>query len=242
MGSAAVANHALSFQALSHSISGAESPSTSSPKRALFQRTGLLALPRRERATSRRHGLRKRAAWPAATVGHALLEPSTSIDVEGIVAETPSLLALSSDFDWQRSVTELREEALGALSAGKERAMSLERLGAAIDGRLRDRMFDSIIQPSLHQSVRDPQEELLVRIRVEDLRWQATLQVKNYFSMLLLRALLLSNYVNSYQFRYPFVPISSVGFVNLCLLDVWYRRQRSYQMVWTAASTGSQRF
>lgn len=174
MGSVAVANHTLSchrFVALS------ESPSTSKLRRAFFQRTGLLALPRRERATSRRHCSRERKPCSAATVGHALLETSTGVDVEGIVAEAPSLLALSSDFDWQRSVTELREEAHGVLSAEGGREMVLERLGAVMNGWVHDEMFDSVLQPSLNQGVQDPQEELGVRIRVEELRWQAALQV-----------------------------------------------------------------
>jgi len=98
--------------------------------------------------------------------------------VEGIVAETPSLLALSSDLDWQQSVSELREEALGGLSARGEREMALARLGDFMDGRLHDRLLESVLQPSLLlQGGQDPQEELGVRIRVEELRWQATLQV-----------------------------------------------------------------
>ncbi|KAG0626633.1 hypothetical protein M758_2G139500 [Ceratodon purpureus] len=177
MGSAAVANPTLSchrFVALSHGISGAECPSTSNPKRTFFQRTGLLALP--HRATSRHHSLRKRSTSSAATASHGLLEPSTSIDLDGIVAEAPTLLALSSDLDWQRSVTELREEALSASSAGSEKVVALERLGALMDGWLHENMFESIMQPSLLQGAQDPQEELGVRIRVEALRWQAALQ------------------------------------------------------------------
>ena len=183
MGSAVVANHALSCHRVTPVSYGiAEIPSTSNSKRALFQSTGLLALPRRERPTSRHHILRRRkTSWSAAAAGHELLETSTSIDVEGIEAEAPTLLALSSDLDWQRSVTELREEARGALSAESEKALILERLGAVMDGWLHERMFQSVLQPSLNQGVQDPQEELGFRIRVEELRWQAALQVDKSF-------------------------------------------------------------
>jgi len=93
------------------------------------------------------------------------------------VAETPSLLALSSDLNWQQSVSELREEALGGLSARGEGEMAFARLSAFIDGWLHDRLLASVLQPSLLlQARQDPQEELGVRIRVEELRWQAVLQ------------------------------------------------------------------
>ena len=185
MGTTAVANHALSchlYGSLINGTSGAESPSTSTSKRALSQRTGLLALPRQERWASRHrsHSRRNVLRPPAATAGHALLESTTSIDVEGIVAEGPTLLALSSDFDWQQSITELREEARGVLSAQGERETALERLGSDMHDWLHDSMFETILQPAQLQGAQNSEEELGVQIRVEELRCQAALQVNNH--------------------------------------------------------------
>ncbi|KAG0570068.1 hypothetical protein KC19_6G136400 [Ceratodon purpureus] len=181
MGTTAVANHALSchlYGSLINGTSGAESPSTSTSKRALSQRTGLLALPRQERWASRHrsHSRRNVLRPPAATAGHALLESTTSIDVEGMVAEGPTLLALSSDFDWQQSITELREEARGVLSAQGERETALERLGSDMHDWLHDSMFETILQPAQLQGAQNSEEELGVQIRVEELRCQAALQ------------------------------------------------------------------
>lgn len=93
------------------------------------------------------------------------------------MAEAPSLLALTSDLNWQQSVSELREEALGGLSTGGEGEMAFAGLSAFIDGWLHDRLMGNVLQPSLLlQARQDPQEELGVRIRVEELRLQAVLQ------------------------------------------------------------------
>lgn len=91
------------------------------------------------------------------------------------MAEKPGLLALSSDLDWQQSVSELRQQALSGLRAHQE--MALARLFAYLDSCLHDHVVERVLQPSLLLSRgQDPQDELGVRIRVQDLRLQATLQ------------------------------------------------------------------
>lgn len=180
MASATIANQVFSHHRLgasSRSRSGAESTSGSSSRSVLLKRTGLFALPSPADAQSPRHGRRKPQFRPAVSAGLAFLEPSTSIDMERLVAEAPSLLALSSDFDWQKSVSELRKEALGSLSAREERDIVLKQLGGVMDKWLHDSMLESVLQPAMVAGVQNPQEELRVRIRVEELRSQATLQV-----------------------------------------------------------------
>nr|PNR62530.1 hypothetical protein PHYPA_000954 [Physcomitrium patens] len=177
MGTLAAINEAISCHHLIHSITKAEGPSTSSNN--LFQRTGLLAFPRQRKSTSRCRSHRKRNVWQSsATSIHGLSELPTSIDVEGLVAEAPALLALSSDLDWQQSVAELRENALDMLSARGEAEIALERLGDDMSAWLHDKMFESILQPPLPKGVQKLLEfnELSIRISVEELRWQAALQ------------------------------------------------------------------
>lgn len=108
-----------------------------------------------------------------------MVETTTNLDEEGIVAKAPTLLALSLDFDWQQSVNELREEARRVLSAQGEREMASERLEGEMRSRLHDSMFATMLQPSLVQGAQNPQEEFSVQIRAEELRWQAALQVIN---------------------------------------------------------------
>ena len=194
MGSAGVANQVLPCHhhgTLIHGNSGVENSSTSTSKRALFQRTGLLALPRQERTSGHHSQRRRNLLRPAvATAGHTLLEMTTSVDVQDIVAEVPSLLALSSDLDWRQSVTELREEARGVWSAQADKGMALERLGADMHTWLHDSMFETLLQPALLQSGQNPEEEELgVQFRVEELRWQAALQVNQLVMSLLCHVL-----------------------------------------------------
>lgn len=181
MASATIANQVFSHHRLgasSRSRSGTESTSGSSTRGVLLKRSGLFALPSQADVQSPRHGQKQPQFRPAVSAGLTFLdEPSTSIDMERLVAEAPSLLALSSDFDWQKSVSELRNEALGSLSARDERDIVLKQLGDVMDKWLHDAMFESVLQPAMVAGVQTPQEELRVRIRVEELRSQATLQV-----------------------------------------------------------------
>ena len=180
MASATIANQVFSHHRLgasSRSRSGTESTSGSSTRGVLLKRSGLFALPSQADVQSPRDGQKQPQFRPAVSAGLTFLEPSTSIDMERLVAEAPSLLALSSDFDWQKSVSELRNEALGSLSARDERDIVLKQLGDVMDKWLHDAMFESVLQPAMVAGVQTPQEELRVRIRVEELRSQATLQV-----------------------------------------------------------------
>jgi len=180
MASATIANQVFSHHRLgasSRSRSGTESTSGSSSRSVLLKRSGLFALPSQADVQSPRHGQKQPQFRPAVSAGLTFLdEPSTSIDMERLVAEAPSLLALSSDFDWQKSVSELRKEALGSLSARDERDIVLKQLGDVMDKWLHDAMLESVLQPAMVAGVQTPQEELRVRIRVEELRSQATLQ------------------------------------------------------------------
>lgn len=180
MSSAKVVNHALSCHRLIHAITKVENPSTiKNSKSVFFRKGGLIALPRQQRFTSRHHSHRERnVRQVSATVFNGLPEPSINFDVEASVAEASALLALSADLDWQQYAAKLREEALGAFRKRNEREVALEQLGEDMRNWLHDSMYQSILQSSPLQSVQNiAEDELGVSIRVEELHWQAALQV-----------------------------------------------------------------
>jgi hypothetical protein len=154
---------------------------TSASSRGLLQKTGLysLQLSRHRcagyqqfliRMVPRRHGR-------AAVVSDGLLPTTCDIEIDKLSAETPALLAVCSDLDWQKWSRQLREEALRSLQSGGERYLRLKRLESLMRGWLHDSMLETMLQPSRSGAPGTVLDERCLLHSVEHLRLHARLQV-----------------------------------------------------------------
>lgn len=182
MATAAVTHQSLSYDcgALSHN-QGCADNTTSAPSRKLLNTSVVPCKKYRGRHSSS-------FTWPSLSsstscrpVRHvakaALLEATTSFEIDELVGEAPTLRALCSDLDWQKAANELREEALVSLHALPERDLMLKRMEILLQQWLHDGVVDSVLQPAQLAGAQTTQEELGILDRVEDLRLQASLQV-----------------------------------------------------------------
>ncbi|KAH9563548.1 hypothetical protein CY35_05G131100 [Sphagnum magellanicum] len=153
---------------------------TSASSTGLLQKTGLysLQLPRHRCAGYRQFLIRMvpRRHGRAAVVSNCLLPTTCDIEIDKLSAETPALLAVCSDLDWQKCSRQLREEAFRSLQSGGERYMRLKRLESLMRGWLHDSMLETVLQPSRSGAPGTVLDERCLLHSVEYLRLHARLQ------------------------------------------------------------------